>query len=125
MLARVLAAAVGVLVAVAGANKVTDMGSWRSAAGAQGLPLPVAIVVPPVELLLGVCLVTLPVHPVVLGLTTLLLLVFTVFLAVQIAAKSEVPCACFGARTARPPRGVDLLRNLLMMTALLGAAVLA
>ena len=123
VLARVLAAAVGALVAFAGANKVTDMKSWRAAVRAQQLPQFVAVVVPPAELVLGVCLVVLPVNAVVLGLTTLLLLVFTVFLAVQIAGGSNVPCACFGARVVRAPRGVDVLRNVAMMAALFVAAV--
>ena len=125
MIARVLAGAVGAVVAYAGANKVTDRESWLAAVRAQGLPKPVAHLVPPAELILGVCLVVLPVNPAVLGLTTLLLLVFTVFLAAQIAGKSTVPCACFGARTARAPRTADVARNVMMMAALLGAAVLA
>jgi len=125
VLARVIAALVGATVAFAGANKVTDMATWRSAVRAQQLPVFVAHVVPPAELLLGVCLVVLPVNSVVLGLTTLLLLVFTVFLAVQVMGKSTVPCACFGARVARPPRGIDVLRNVAMMAALFAAAALA
>ena len=125
VVARLLAATVGVVVALAGANKVTDPQPWRAAVRAQGLPRAVAHAVPPAELLLGVCLVVLPVNAVVLGLTTLLLLVFSVFLAVQIAGKSDVPCACFGSRSARPPRGADVLRNVVLMAALLGAAVLA
>jgi len=124
VLARVLAAVVGAVVAFAGANKVTDMTSWRAAVTAQHLPRAVAPVVPPAELLLGVCLVVLPVNPLVLGLTTLLLLVFTVFLAVQVAARSTVPCACFGARVARAPRGIDVRRNVAMIAALFAAAVL-
>lgn len=125
VLARILAGVVGAVVAFAGANKVTDMASWRAAVRAQELPRLVVHVVPPTELVLGVCLVVLPVSAVVLGLTTLLLLVFTVFLAVQVMGKSTVPCACFGARVARPPRGVDVLRNVAMMAALFAAAVLA
>lgn len=124
VLARVLAAVVGAVVAFAGANKVTDTESWRAAVRAQKLPRTVAIVVPPAELLLGVCLVVLPVNALVLGLTTLLLLVFTVFLAVQVAGGSSVPCACFGARVARAPRGIDVLRNIAMMAALFAAAAL-
>ena len=124
VLARLLAAAVGATVAFAGANKVTDLSSWRSAGVAQGLPGFVTVTVPPVELLLGVCLVVLQVNALVLGLTTLLLLVFTVFLAVQVAGRSTVPCACFGARTARPPRGIDVLRNIGLMAALFASAVL-
>jgi hypothetical protein len=95
--ARLLAGAVGAAFAWAGANKVTNPAQWRSAARAQGLPVAVAVVVPPVELVLGVCLVVLPPFAPVYGLATLLLLIFTVFLAVQVVSGSTVPCACFDA----------------------------
>lgn len=122
--ARVLAGAVGVAFAWAGANKVTAPAQWRDAARAQGLPRPVQLVVPPVELLLGVCLVVLPPFAPVYGLSTLLLLVFTVFLAVQVVTGSTVPCACFGTRSVRPPGWADVLRNVAMMSALFLAAAL-
>ena len=123
--ARLLAAFVGAIVAFAGANKVTGRVEWRAAYRAQHLPAAAGETVPFAELVLGVCLVALPLNPYTLGATTFLLLVFTVFLAVQIASGSTVPCACFGARRARPPRWADVLRNLVLMGALLGAAVLA
>jgi hypothetical protein len=47
-----------------------------------------------------------------LGLATLLLVVFTSFLALQVITKSQVPCACFGAHVNRPPSWRDVLRNL-------------
>jgi hypothetical protein len=121
---RLLAGAVGVAFAWAGANKVTAPAQWRAAARAQGLPRPVQLVVPPTELVLGVCLVVLPPFAPVYGLSTLLLLVFTVFLAVQVATGSEVPCACFGTRSVRAPGWADVLRNISMMAALFLAAAL-
>ena len=122
--ARILAGAVGAVVAVAGANKVTDRDSWRAAARAQNVPGVVAKVLPFVELILGVCLVVLPLNAIVLGATTTLLLVFTVFLGVQVATHSTVPCACFGGRSARPPRWRDVARNLGMIAALVVAAAI-
>jgi hypothetical protein len=122
--ARLLAGAVGAAFAWAGANKVTNPAQWRSAARAQGLPVAVAVVVPPVELVLGVCLVVLPPFAPVYGLATLLLLIFTVFLAVQVVSGSTVPCACFGARSVRAPGWRDLVRNAGMIAALFAAAAL-
>lgn len=122
---RVLAALVGAVIAFAGANKATSPAQWRAAARAQHLPGPLAMVVPPVELVLGSCLVVLPANSLVMGAATLLLVVFTVFLGVQVAAGSTVPCACFGARAVRPPRWTDVLRNVLMIAALVVAAATA
>jgi hypothetical protein len=119
-----MAASVGAAFAWAGANKVTDMRSWHAAARAQALPRPVATVVPVVEVLLGSALVVMRPVPATLGAATVLLLVFTAFLAVQVAAGSTVPCACFGVRAARPPSGRDVARNLLMIAALVASAAL-
>lgn len=123
--ARLLSAAVGAIVAFAGANKVTGRAQWRSAYAAQSVPRPVGESVPFLELLLGVSLVVLPLNPVVLGATTFLLVVFTVFLTGQIIGKSTVPCACFGVRSMRPPRWADVGRNLVLIAALTAAALLA
>jgi hypothetical protein len=123
--ARILAVIVGAVVAWAGAQKLTAMGTWFAAARAQSLPRPVALVVPPTELLLGAVLVVTEPAPVTLGAVTALLLVFTVFLVVQVSAGSTVPCACFGTRATRPPSGRDVTRNLLMIAALVLAAALS
>ncbi|MEY4365542.1 MAG: hypothetical protein RLZZ305_886 [Actinomycetota bacterium] len=122
--ARILAALVGAAVAWAGAQKLTAMDTWFAAARAQSLPRVVALVVPPVELLLGAALAVLEPAPVTLGSVTALLLVFTVFLVVQVSAGSTVPCACFGTRTSHPPSGRDIARNVLMIAALVIAAAL-
>ncbi|MFM8794326.1 MAG: MauE/DoxX family redox-associated membrane protein [Acidimicrobiales bacterium] len=123
-LSWLMAAPVGAAFAWAGANKVTDMRSWHAAARAQALPRSVATVVPVIEVLLGSALVVTRPVPVTLGAATVLLLVFTAFLAVQVATGSTVPCACFGARAARPPSGRDVARNLLMISALVASAAL-
>ncbi len=123
--ARILAAIVGAAVAWAGAQKLTALGTWLAAARAQSLPRAVALVVPPVELLLGASLVVTEPAAVTLGAVTALLLVFTVFLAVQVSAGSTVPCACFGTRASRPPSGRDIARNVLMIAALVAAAALS
>lgn len=123
-LARLFAAAVGAVLAVAGASKLLDMASWRADARAQGVWPVVANVVPVVEVLLGALLVALAPSPVTLGAATLLLLVFTVFLVVSVAAGSTTPCACFGSVRRRPPGWRDVVRNFALMAALFASAVL-
>lgn len=125
MLARVFAALVGVVLAFAGANKVTGFAQWKTDAKRQRVPRVVVYFLPGAELLLGTALVVFEPHPVSLGLATLMLLVFTVYLAVQVAGKSQVPCACFGARSMRPPSMRDVGRNLFLMGLLVAAAALS
>lgn len=117
-----MAAVVGVVLAFAGANKITDFSRWRNDVARQELPRVIAFVVPAAELILGASLVVLEPHPLPLGLATLLLLVFTVYLAMQVIGKSQVPCACFGARSVRPPSMRDVGRNLLLLALLVFAA---
>jgi hypothetical protein len=125
MIARLCAAAVGVLIALAGAAKVTDYKQWKRDAHAQSVWPVVAVVLPPLELLLGALLIVLSPTPEVLGMATLLLLIFTAFLIAQIVTKSVVPCACFGSKSKRPPSMRDVGRNLAMMAMLFVAAVLS
>lgn len=122
MLSRILAACVGVVILFAGATKATGFQQWKADARSQGLWPAIAYVVPGVELLLGALLIVLAPTPVVFGAATLLLLIFTVYLLVLVASGSTVPCACFGARFSKPPSWRDVLRNVLMLTALFVAA---
>ena len=125
MLARLCAAIVGAVLAYAGANKVTAFRQWQQDAQRQNLPALIAIAVPVLELVLGAALVVLKPAPTVLGLATLLLLVFTVYLSAQVVGKSQVPCACFGARVVRPPSWRDVLRNLVLIALLFASALLS
>ena len=121
MLSRALAAVVGVVFALAGGGKLVDWARWTESARRQHVWAPVAVLIPPAELVLGAWLMVFDPSPVPLGLATCLLLVFTAFLVVQVRIGSTVPCACFGVRSARPPGARDLWRN----AALIGALVLA
>lgn len=125
MVPRFLAAIVGAVLALAGAGKVTDWSNWREMARRQHVWSPIAMGIPPIEMGLGAWLVAFEPSPVSLGLATSLLLVFTVFLIVAIRSGSTVPCACFGARSVRPPRGRDVARNLALIGLLAASAVLA
>lgn len=125
VVSRLLCAAVGAVIAWAGATKFADLPRWRRDAAAQGVAAPVATVLPVVELLLGGWLVVSEPAPVPMALATVLLLVFTVFLVVQVARGSSVPCACFGARSTRPPGWRDVGRNLALIGALVTAAAVS
>ena len=110
--ARACAALVGAVLALAGAGKVISWNQWRANARQQHLWTIVAVALPPLELVLGASLLVLKPAATVLGLATLLLVVFTSFLALQVTMKSQVPCACFGAHVNRPPSWRDVIRNL-------------
>lgn len=125
MVARVFAAIVGAVIAVAGAGKITAWSQWRADAQRQSLWPVVAIGLPPVELVLGALLMVLQPHPVVLGMATLMLVIFTAYLLVQVLSKSQVPCACFGSRNTRPPSGKDVGRNLVLLAMLFVSAALS
>lgn len=124
MVPHVLAAVVGAVIAMAGANKVAGFARWRADARSQGIWDVIAVPLPAVELLLGCLLVVLRPHPLTLGAATLLLLVFTSYLVVRVASRSTVPCACFGSLSRRPPGARDVLRNLVMIGVLVVAAAL-
>ena len=125
MVARLCAASVGVILALAGAGKITSWKQWRASAARQHVWSWIAFLVPALELILGAALVVLKPVPAVLGLATLLLVVFTSFLAMQVMSKSEVPCACFGANNTKPPAPRDVVRNLGLIALLFVAAALS
>lgn len=122
IIARVCAAVVGATLALAGAGKFTSWNQWLLNARRQHLWKIVAISLPAIELLLGAALFVLKPTPIVLGLATLLLVVFTSFLAMQVLTKSQVPCACFGANVNRPPSRRDVMRNLALIALLFTSA---
>lgn len=125
MVAHIFAGVVGVVIAIAGAMKVVNSSQWQKDARAQNLWPVVYYLLPYIELLLGASLIVLNPSVYVLGLSTLLLLIFTVFLVAQIASKSTVPCACFGPRSRRAPSSRDVLRNLGLMALLFISAALS
>ena len=123
--ARICAAIVGATLALAGAGKVTSWNRWRTNARQQHLWSVVAVALPGLELVLGATLLVLKPAATVLGLATLLLVVFTSFLALQVTTKSQLPCACFGAHVNRPPSWRDVMRNFGLIALMFAAAALS
>lgn len=125
MTARVLAGLVGAVLAYAGAAKLVSWSAWRSGVAMGSMSVPVRVGVPAAELILGAWLVVFEPSPLPLGLATLLLVVFTVYLSARVLSGSRAPCACFGATVSRPPAWRDVARNLLLVAALFAAAALS
>jgi hypothetical protein len=106
---------VGIVLLLAGAAKL----SWDSAPGASGRGSLAAAfrfrLLPPVELVTGALLVAgfwwagIP--------AALLLIGFTVFLAIRVARHSTEPCKCFGEAAVRPVGRLTLARNLVLLAA--------
>jgi uncharacterized membrane protein YphA (DoxX/SURF4 family) len=114
-LARV---AVGFVFSLSGFLKHRDA-AWPESAAAFGLPRWAARLLPVVETVVG-ALVAAQLRAaalVALGL----LLAFTVAIAIRVARRDAVPCACFGQRSSRPVGPHTLARN----GALVALAVLA
>lgn len=128
LLARLCAAVVGAVFAVAAAGKFLSMRGWITDARGQGIPRALAMVVPPLELVLGVGLVAMPAAStaaaLVLGVSTTVLMVFTAFIVVSVASGRRSPCACFGSRSRREMSSRDVLRNIGLIALLACSAAL-
>jgi hypothetical protein len=95
----------------------------QTEAGFRGLGLPLAAglsrVIPVLELLVAAVLVAFPAAGAVVAFV--LLALFTVVLARAVRAGVSTACTCFGAVSAEPVSGSDLLRNGLLAAAAVAA----
>ena len=117
----IAAVALGAVFVIAGAAKVALGTAWPAQARAMGAPMPVATVVPGIELIVGAALITRLAMPLPALAAIALLVAFSVLIARQLVDGRHPPCACFGAWSHRPLSGGHLVRN----AALLVVAVLA
>jgi uncharacterized membrane protein YphA (DoxX/SURF4 family) len=111
----------GVLFVWAGLAKLLDGPVWTQQAADMGVPRPIAIPVPYVELVVGASLVVQLFSPWAAVVAAAMLLTFTAVILLRLRDDSRPPCACFGSRSKRPLGAVHVLRNL----AVLGVAVVA
>ena len=114
-----LAAVVGVVFVFAGVQKMTSWSTWTSDAAAQRVPSSVAIVVPVVEVTLGVTLIALRPTKVVIVIACAVLLAFTAHLVTRIRRGDDVPCGCFGSTRRVPPSWRDVWRNVALVVCLM------
>ena len=114
-----LAAVVGVVFVFAGVQKMTSWSTWTSDAAAQRVPSSIAMVVPVVEVVLGVTLIALRLTKVVIVIACAVLLAFTAHLVARIRRGDNVPCGCFGSTRRVPPSWRDVWRNVALMVCLM------
>lgn len=115
---------VGVALFVAGCLKLVRIKVWRSSAAGLGVPGPVAAVVPPLEIALGVLLIAQLWRGVVAGLAVGLLTGFTAVLVISLLRGQRPPCACFGS-AAKRISWWDVARNVVLIALAAFAALTA
>ncbi len=111
-LGGVAAIALGLVLLLSGALKLTAMSAWRTQARALGVPSAVAVVVPVVELSLGALMVVGWGRRLAALAAAVLLVGFTVFLVRLLRSGRAAPCACFGSLSRRPVGWGSVARNL-------------
>ena len=119
----VLAAVVGAVLLYAGVSKFGDRQSFVAGAGALGVPVVVAGVVPWLEVMLGGVLILGLAEPVARFGALVLLAAFTGLVVVNLLRGNRPACACFGARATRPISWWTVARNGVLI-ALIVAALL-
>jgi uncharacterized membrane protein YphA (DoxX/SURF4 family) len=115
VLGVVAAVGLGAVFVIAGAAKVALGAAWPAQARAMGAPMPIATIVPAVELVIGAALVTRVAMPLPAVAAIVLLVAFSVLIARQLVDGRHPPCACFGAWSHRPLSGAHLVRNAVMI----------
>jgi uncharacterized membrane protein YphA (DoxX/SURF4 family) len=115
VLGVVAAVGLGAVFVIAGAAKVALGAAWPAQARAMGAPMPIATIVPAIELVVGAALVTRVAMPVPALAAIVLLVAFSVLIARQLVDGRHPPCACFGAWSDRPLSGAHLVRNAVMI----------
>ena len=114
--------AVGLGLLASGAMKVGDR-RWPEQAHAFGTPSVLVPVVPWVELALGALLLAGFGLPWTALAAVALLGMFTVAVAVNLARGRHPPCACFGSLSRRPLGPAVVVRNLILLTLAIVAAL--
>ena len=123
VVATIAAIVVGAALIWAGVFKLVDGPAWPKAAADMGVARPIALVVPFVELAIGITLIIPVLRPWPAVAAIVLLLAFTVVILRRILDGSRPPCACFGSRSNRPLGSIHVLRNLGLIALAVVAAV--
>ena len=111
----------GLVFIAAGVLKLVEGPGWLKQAADMEVSRPVALVVPYVEIVVGVLLAVQVFKPWPAVVAVVMLVAFTVVIVRRIRDGSRPPCSCFGSRSKRPLGAYHVVRNL----AFLGLAVIA
>ena len=107
----VAAVILGAIFLAAGVTKIAAAPQWRSQSADLGVPAPIAVVVPLIEVVIGALLVAQLGRRQVALFAAAMLVAFTVLLVVRLLQGRRPPCACFGAWTTKPIGWGDVARN--------------
>jgi len=118
--ALVASVVLGIAFVVAGGSKIAAGPSWPDQARGLGAPTWVIPAVPWIEIAVGAMLIVQFGAPWPSLAALVMLIAFTVLIAVALRQGRRPPCACFGAWSAKPIGVGHLVRNgALMVLALL------
>lgn len=120
--ATVAAVVVGLAFVVAGGSKLAAREQWAVQAADLGAPRWVVPLLPWTELIVGAALVTQLARRAAAVATIVLLVAFTMLIAVRLAQGRRPACACFGAWSSTPIGAGHLARNAVLLA---GAALAA
>jgi uncharacterized membrane protein YphA (DoxX/SURF4 family) len=111
----VAAILLGLVLVAAGVLKLVEGPAWLKQAADMDVSRPVAMIVPYVEIVIGVLVATQVFAPWPALAALGLLIVFTVVIVRRILDGSRPPCACFGSRSKRPLGAYHVVRNLVFV----------
>ena len=109
--ALVASVALGLAFLLAGGSKLAAGPAWPAQAEGLGAPAIAVPTLPWIELAVGAALVLQLVPPLPAVVALVLLVAFTVLIAVRLAQGKRPACACFGAWSAKPIGPSHLVRN--------------
>ncbi len=113
--AAVAGVVLGVVFAAAGVAKIAQRDRWPLQAAGLGVPRRLAVVVPPVEVVLGAALIAQIARPVVALVAAGVLVAFTGLILIRLSEGKRPPCACFGGWSTTPLGVGHLVRNLALI----------
>ena len=111
MLGTIAAAVLGAAFVAAGVFKLVDGPAWPKQAADMGVVRPVAVVVPWVEIVIGVALAAQFFEPWAALAAIVFLIGATGVIVRRLLDGSRPPCACFGSRSTRPLGAYHVARN--------------
>ena len=111
MLGTIAAVVLGAALVAAGVFKLAGRPAWPKQAADMGVVRPVAVVVPWVEIVIGVALASHFFEPWPALAAIVFLIGATVVIVRRLLDGSRPPCACFGSRSTRPLGAYHVARN--------------
>lgn len=107
----VAAVLLGLVFLAAGVTKIAAPQQWRRQSADLGVPQPVTVVLPSIEVTIGALLVAQIARRAVAIAALLLLVAFTALLIRRLSQGRRPPCACFGSWSSKPIGWIDVARN--------------